>query len=278
MDSQSLVVKFICMLLLVYISYGTQSETTLTWIVIDNFEDSHSMSKWIKTDVENNTKPYISNPQITERRIEASGNAHLIKKPAPDGIVGNRKALTYFKLPVPIRSGEIATLYARFNVERFPNNHIFGLSDLTPDLINTHAYDAFEPSLRITDKAESDGYKNNGTLMVKSGKGYERIQNPLTGKSAQPLETKVWYQVWVVMDNRLIVEGGQQYDVYLQGGEFGKQTKVHVGADYRMKREQDLIYFFANTNTGPVKNPYGNGGVLYDDLYLAKGLNLTTPH
>lgn len=105
-------------------------------------------------------------------------------------------------------------------MESFPNNHIFGLTGLTPEQINKHAYNAFEPSLRIT---------------------------------------------------------GQHYDVYLQGGEFREQTKVYSGADYRMKHDQDLIYFLVNSNTGPLKIPYGNGGILFDVLYLAKPLTLSKP-
>ena len=263
--------------LLVHTSVEASPDNKSAWILIDNFEEASSMSDWIMADVENDTDPHVSNPQITERRIERSGNAYLIKKPAADGIVGNRKALTYFKLPVPIKRGEIATFYSRFNVESFPNNHIYGLSDLTPDQINKQAYNAFEPSLRITDKEESNGFKNDGALMVKLGKGYDTIKIPQTGQSARPLEPGIWYQVWMVVDNRAAIEGGQTYDVYIQGGEFEKQTKVYSGADFRMKREQDLIYFFANCNTGPIKQPYGNGGVLYDDFYLANEILLSSP-
>ena len=274
--------SLITLLLMSYALIGHTSvdampENKSPWVLIDNFEDAGTMSEWIKADVENDTDPYVTNPQVTERRLEPSGNAYLIKKPAVDGIVGNRKALTYFKLPIPIKRGEVATFYSRFNVERFPNNHIYGLSDLPPDLINKRAYDAFEPSLRITDKEESNGVKNDGTLMVKLGKGYDTIKTPETGQSANPLETGEWYQVWMVINNRPAVEGGQRYDVYIQGGEFVRQTKVYTGADFRMKREQDLTYFLANCNTGPIKQPYGNGGVLYDDLYLAKEILLTSP-
>ncbi|GGA68979.1 hypothetical protein GCM10011369_08270 [Neiella marina] len=251
--------------------------TAQYWQLIDDFEDPASMNQWLKADTDNQTKPHIANPQVTERRSQADGNYYLLKKPAAEGVVGNRKALTYVKLPEPVEVGEIYTFYGRFQVESFPNNHIFGLSDLAPKGIEQHAYNAFEPSLRITDKAESNGDKNDGTLMVKLGKGYDKVVNPETGQSAQPIVSGVWYQVWMVMDNRPRNEGGQRYDVYLKGGEFARQTKVYSGADYRMKRQQPLTYFLANCNTGPAKNPYGNGGVRYDDLYLAKGKVLATP-
>ena len=70
---------------------------------------------------------------------------------------------------------------------------------------------------------------------------------------------------------------GQQYNVYVQGGEFKTQTLVYKNAKFRMKRELPLIYFLANCNTGPLKKPYGNGGLKYDDLYMSRGINLSSP-
>ena len=44
-----------------------------------------------------------------------------------------------------------------------------------------------------------------------------------------------------------------------------------------MKREQALTHFMAICNTGPKNKPYGNGGVKYDDIYMSKGLELSSP-
>lgn len=250
------------------------------WHMIDNFERPDTWEHWSLEDVQNDTDPRIENPQITEIRSENQGaNHYLIKKPAADGIVGNRKALSYKKLPVAVSVGETYTFYARFNVEYFPNNHVFGLSNLSPKEINRQGYNALEPSLRITDKYESDGSKNDGTLMVRKGDDYAKIFNPQKNRDAMPLQTGVWYEVWYVVNNDKATRGGQHYDVYLRGGdEFPRQQKVYAGADFRMKRELPIIYFFANCNTGPVDTPYGNGGVLYDDLYMAEGTVLEAPY
>ena len=78
----------------------------------------------------------------------------------------------------------------RINVAAFPNNHAFGLSNLTPELINKHAYDAFEPTLRVTDKTESNGLVNDGALMVKTGSGYSNIQNYTTKPVGQASANK----------------------------------------------------------------------------------------
>lgn len=252
--------------------------TSSDWLLIDDFENS--LSKWQSVDTQNETKPQVKNPQITviqSEQANSSTNHYLLKKPAAEGIVGNRKALSYTKLPQAVEVGQTYTFYMRINVAAFPNNHAFGLSNLTPELINKHAYDAFEPTLRVTDKTESNGLVNDGALMVKTDSGYSNIQNYTTKQSAKPLQTNTWYDVWYVVNNAAASEQGQQYDVYVKGGEFSKQTLVYKNAQFRMKREQSLIYFLANCNTGPIKKPYGNGGLRYDDLYMSKGTNLNNP-
>ncbi len=252
--------------------------TSSDWLLIDDFENS--LSKWQSVDTQNETKPQVKNPQITviqPEQVSASTNHYLLKKPAAEGIVGNRKALSYTKLPQAVEVGDTYTFYMRINVAAFPNNHAFGLSNLTPELINKNAYDAFEPTLRVTDKTESNGLVNDGALMVKTDSGYSNIQNYTTKQSAKPLQTNTWYDVWYVVNNAAASEQGQQYDVYVKGGEFSKQTLVYKNAQFRMKREQPLIYFLANCNTGPIKKPYGNGGLRYDDLYMSKGTNLNNP-
>jgi len=97
-------------------------------------------------------------------------------------------------------------------------------------------------------------------------KGYANIQNYAREQSAEPLQEGLWYEVWYVVNNSSLSDGGQRYDVYMRGGEFAQQQLVYRNAD-----------FLANCNTGPVNKPYGNGGVLYDDIYMAFGLELSTP-
>jgi len=227
-------------------AHALEPEHTAPWLLVDDFE-REAIEPWIKRDTRNDTSPRIENPQITEIEQEESGNRYLLKKPAADGVVGNRKALSFVALPKVVEVGERYTFYTRINVEYFPNNHIFGLSNLDSAGIAENDYNAFEPSLRITDKAESNGVPGD------------------------------WYEVWYVVDNAKLQDGGQKYDVYVKGGEFNQQQLVYKGADFRMKRERPLIYFLTNANTGPIDKPYGNGGVLYDDIYMAKGLELSAP-
>ena len=245
--------------------------------MVDDFETASP--DWTHIDAQNETDPFIANPQIAERRKETDRDNHyLLRKPAVDGVAGNRKAISFFPLPEPIPAGETYTLFTRVNVESFPNNHSFGLSNLTaPDIPQT-GYDMFEPMIRITDKAESDGFKNDGTLMVLSGyKTYAKIQNSVTGKDAEPLQPGTWYDIWAVINNAPESEGGQSYDLYIRGGEFAEQQLAFTSGVFRMKREAPLTGFIAISNTGPKKQPYGNGGVRYDDIYLAPGKVLTTP-
>ena len=249
------------------------------WIRIDDFESENSLQRWYLRDTDNQTSPRIENPQVTEILYDDESNNHyLSKKPGADGVVGNRKALSFLKLPMPVPVGDTYTFYARINVEYFPNNHVFGLSNLSPRDIETYNYDALEPSLRVTDKRESDGTKNDGTLMVRLGDEYRKIIDPRKERPASPLDPDVWYEIWYVVNNAPAILGGQTYDVYVRGGEeFTEQQKVFTNAGFRMARELPLIYFLANCNTGPARAPYGNGALRYDDLYMAPGTVLTAP-
>ena len=82
----------------------------------------------------------------------------------------------------------------------------FGISNLAAEEIKKQAYNAFEPTLRVTDKAESNGYKNDGVLMVKIDsedkyRQYANVQNYQAKRSAKPLQIGSWYQVWFVVNN-----------------------------------------------------------------------------
>ena len=266
---------WICILCFWLISNSQEADS---WIKIDDFESADPLVSWSLVDTRNDTAPFVSKPQVTEVRTEDAGNHYLIKKPAADGVLGNRKALSYRPLPVSVQVGEVYTFYVRINVASFPNNHVFGLSNLGPAGIDEHDYNALEPSLRVTDKAESNGYKNDGTLMVRKGDDYDKIQHVAKGRSATPLEPNVWYELWFVVNNKVVAEGGQVYDVYMRGGgEFPVQQQVYQAADFRMKRELPLSYFLTNCNTGPAEKPYGNGGLWYDDLYMIEGEVLSNP-
>ncbi len=114
--------------------------------------------------------------------------------------------------------------------------------------------------------------------MVRKNGGYAKIFNKQANRTAKPMQTNTWYEVWYVVNNERASQGGQSYDVYIRGGdEFPQQQCVYLGADFRMQRELPLIYFLTNCNTGPADGPYGNGGLRYDDLYMAAGVVLTVP-
>lgn len=250
-----------------------------SWLLIDNFESGDALESWTNIDVQNDTNPHVPNPQISEIRHDSgTGNQYMLRKPAADGVVGNRKAIGFKPLPIPVQVGETYTFYTRINVEYFPNNQSFGLVNVPASDIPIQHYDSFEPMIRITDKQESDRYKNDGALMVLRGeKAYSKIVNPATGEPAKPLQPGEWYELWYVVNNARRETGGQRYDVYLRGGEFETQRLVFEGADFRMQRTLPLTYFMAISNTGPHDAPYGNGGIRYDDIYMAAGRTLFSP-
>ncbi|WP_406828548.1 hypothetical protein [Microbulbifer sp. ARAS458-1] len=250
------------------------------WILIEDFEEKGAVTAWKLADTKNETEPLVENPQITVRRVESENgvkNAYLLKKPAAEGVVGNRKALTFKRLPRAVEVGEVYTFYSRIKVESFPNNHVFGISNLDAEGIKQHDYNAFEATLRVTDKTESSGLVNTGALMVKVDGGYANIVDLESRAEAKPLSPGEWYEIWYVVNNAPVSLGGQTYDVFVRGGEFTRQTQVYRQADFRMKREAPLTHFLMNCNTGPLDAPYGNGGLMYDDLYMSAGVNLLDP-
>ena len=248
------------------------------WLLVDDFESG--LDRWTHLDVENNTDPFVPDPQIAEIRVDAQTDNHLmITKPAADGVVGNRKAIGFMPLPVIVQTGETYTFYTRIKVEYFPNNQSFGLTSVPASEIPNNDYNSFEPMIRVTDKTEGSGFKNNGTLQVLGGGDmrYSYIVDPATGESAQPLQTDEWYEVWYVVNNAPHDEGGQRYDLYVRGGEFERQQLVFEDAVFRMRRTLPLEYFMTICNTGPHDRPYGNGGVMYDDIYMTPGRELSSP-
>lgn len=249
------------------------------WVLVDNFETSDRASAWTHIDTQNETDPFVPNAQVSEIISEyGTDNHYLLKKPAADGVVGNRKAISFRALPTDVPVGETYTLYTRIFVDAFPNNHSFGLSNVRAFDLPDEGYDAFEPMIRITDKAKSDGTKNDGTLMALSGyKTYGKITNSATGNPAEPMEPAIWYEIWTVVNNGPADQGGQTYDLYVRGGEFSEQQKVFSGGVFRMQREAPLTAFMAICNTGSKRAPYGNGGVGYDDIYMASGAVLSSP-
>jgi len=276
MNKSSLLVSTILLSILVFTG---RSAADTPWLLLDDFETQPISEAWINIDAQNETKPFLAEPQITKHVAEPSkANHYLLKKPAADGILGNRKAITVRSLPRAIAVGETYTIYTRVLVESFPNNHSFGLSNVDASDVAEQGYDAFEPMIRITDKAESDGYQNDGTLMVLSGyKSYSKIIDPTTEGPAKPMQSKTWYEIWAVINNAPRNDGGQTYDLYVRGGQFSDQQLVFSDAVFRMQREAPLTLFMAICNTGPHKQPYGNGGLGYDDIHMAPGKVLSTP-
>ena len=249
-----------------------------TWLLIDDFESG--LEQWTHVDVENNTDPFVPDPQVAEIRVDAKTKSHfMLRKPAVDGVVGNRKAIGFRPLPVTVPVGDTYTFYTRINVEYFPNNQSFGLANVPASEIPEHDYNSFETMIRVTDKTEGNGYKNNGTLQVLGGGDmrYSYIINSATGEPANPMQTDEWYEVWYVANNAPFDEGGQRYDLYIRGGEFPNQQLAFENAEFRMKRTLPLQYFMTICNTGPHDAPYGNGGVRYDDIYMAPGRELSSP-
>ena len=243
------------------------------WILLDDFQSD--VDDWAFVDLDNQTSPPIPNPQVVELVDEIDGNTYLSRKAAPDGVGGNRRAMAYVPLPFNIPVSGVATLYMQFNAESFPANHVFGVTNRDGPTIESEQYNAFEAILRASDVQTSDG-----TLEVYDASGYEKISNPATNTIANPMATNTWYETWMVINNGGKASGGQTYDVYVRGGpQFPEQTLVYENAGFRNDRENTLTHFLAISNAGAdsTTNFYGTGALLWDNLFVFPGEELSAP-
>ena len=114
-----LLLVFLCVLISVASATSTKqtsADNPVKWLLEDDFETESPLDTWTMVDTFNQTQPTIENPQVTEIRKEsATQNRFMIKKPETEGVLGNRKALTFKKLPVNIEVGETYTFYATCN-------------------------------------------------------------------------------------------------------------------------------------------------------------------
>ena len=90
-----------------FIAMGCTPSHVSPWILVDDFETDIKLEDWTHIDVQNETKPFVPDPQIAEVHLDdKTGNHYFLKKPAADGIIGNRKALGFKSLPQDIAVGE----------------------------------------------------------------------------------------------------------------------------------------------------------------------------
>ncbi len=71
-------------------TYQSETDTggvQTRWLMVDNFEAAQTLQGWTNIDVQNDTDPFVPNPQISDIRIEAeTGNQFMLRKPAADGV------------------------------------------------------------------------------------------------------------------------------------------------------------------------------------------------
>lgn len=52
------------------------ADQSSSWMLVDDFESGSSLKGWTNIDLQNETKPFIPNPQIAEVRAEAGVSNH----------------------------------------------------------------------------------------------------------------------------------------------------------------------------------------------------------
>lgn len=230
------------------------------WELVEDFEGN--LDSWYFSDPNQNCESFEPNfcdgvREIITDPVSGSGNVGRFKA-AKDNVTVNWTAVNAVALPRTVSDGSTFTVYARFAVSDFRMDTVFGtMSVPAPEV--TNAYDKYETIVRINTNTA-------GLLEIRDFDQYVIV-------SAQPVENLTWYEIWLVHDNDKL-----SYDVWIRGGdEFPDATLVFDDAFYRYQVGM-VDSFVILQSTGPNTLPFGNSGLLLDDIYVDySGENLDPP-
>jgi YVTN family beta-propeller protein len=146
-----------------------------------------------------------------------------------------------------IEEGSIATLHFRIRASSLGPDFHLGLSEAVDDQnFNDYYYQM--------------GFKN-GTIVARDGGATERIVGQY--------ETDTWYKIWLVANT-----GFNQFDLYIEGGNFVKQTLIADNFKQRKTGNTDINAFRILTSG----SQSSADTIWLDDIYISPKLeNLADP-
>jgi len=199
-------------------------------------------------DFENGLPPELvlsvpgSSAQVVNDPLEGPSNRVLRVRSAGSTILNAH-------LPIPeIADDSHGTLFFRFMVPNQNHDYNWGLSEQ----VNPSTYDHFKVQLRSNE--------HSGLIETRDGGGFN---------AAFPLQTHTWYSVWLHIHNASGT-GADNFNIYVQGGEFGTPTLVRTGVRFRNGIADSLRTFFWRVRE--------SGEIYFDDIHVDTGTaNLTEP-
>jgi len=199
-------------------------------------------------DFENGLPPELvvsvpgSSVQVVNDPLEGSANRVLRVRSAGSTTLNAH-------LPIPeIADGSHGTLFFRFMVPNQNHDYNWGLSEQA----NPSGYNDFKVQLRSLDHSGLIETRDGGTF-----------------NAAFSVQTHTWYSVWLQIHNASGT-GADNFNVYVQGGDFGTPTLVRTGVRFRTGISDSLRTFFWRVQQ--------TGEIYFDDIHVDPGTaNLTEP-
>lgn len=222
------------------------------WRLVDHFEGLSPLDSW------DLPSPLAQSATVV---AEPSGNRYL-RRTASSSLAANPKAVASKRLPFATQVSKSLTLFFRLRLEGGHLLHHFGASSSDPADPGTLGEPDFAPQLRLSPP---------GALHLYDGPAGSQ---GFVAAAVPPLESNVWYKVWIVAENRGAASGGQVWQAYLKGGSHPEITPLGGILHFRNQAELPLTRFLALAASG---SGTGNDAVHLDDIHAFEGVNLSDP-
>ncbi len=227
------------------------------WHLVDHFEGSSPLASW---EIPNAAAQSVS--IVTE----PDGNRYL-RRAASSSAAANANAVIAKRLPFSTQVSQTLTLFFRLRLEGTNLKQSFGAS--ASDLADAALYTEsdFAPQWRVSP---------GGGVSLYDGPAGTQSFLPATvnGAASPPLESGVWYNVWLVASNRGVASGGQTWQAYIEGGIYDKPVQLGGTMHFRRQAETPITHFL---NIAACGGSTGNQAVDIDDLHAYEGRNLANP-
>lgn len=218
--------------------------------------------------------------QVVDAPYGGNGQAIEVRGGSPDeSLVANSRSVTAVDLPEEIPAGSVATFYMRIAVERLEISTHFGLTQ------NTEPTNDSAPGV-------THNYGDLGTttaIQLASGNEYIMVYDgwwkASTEDDSKQFETETWYELWYLIQNNTLADGGGLFDLYVRGGPYEEITHIVnpylaqvavdagiTGWQFRNNIGEALKRFLVVTPVGnPAADYSGTGAIYFDDMWMNVG-------
>ncbi len=228
------------------------------WRRVEDFESADPLAAW---------ESHASGEALVELETAENGD-HTLRHAAPAGSALSTLAR---RLPILTQVGQKISLRFRMKLESDDLEHHLGLSTANHADPALYGLDDFEAQMRLVPAAGG-----GAQLELYDGPAGAEAFIPATanGAALPPLETGIWYDVWIIADNAGFASGGQTWTAYLRGGAMPRPTPLGETLFFRRQTEAPITHFLNIARSGAGA---GNGVLQLDDLYAFPGEDRSDP-